>query len=133
MDTNRKKVIIKKYENRRLYDTTNSRYINLDEVAQLVQEGCDVEVVDAATGEDLTRLVLTQIIAEHAKGARLDFPHRRTAPNGRGLWQGDAGRRLELYEGCFRHVPECLSCDGAFVDTVRILASLDAPPRGGGR
>jgi polyhydroxyalkanoate synthesis repressor PhaR len=74
MDMNRKKVVIKKYENRRLYDTTNSRYINLDEVAQLVQEGCGVEVVDAATGDDLTRLVLTQIIAEHAKGPGSTFP-----------------------------------------------------------
>jgi len=74
MDAGRKKIVIKKYENRRLYDTTNSRYINLDEVAQLVREGCDVEVVDAATGEDLTRLVLTQIIAEHAKGSDSAFP-----------------------------------------------------------
>ena len=56
---NRKPVIIKKYENRRLYDTTNSRYINQDEVAQMLQSGYDVQVVDAATGEDLTRLVLT--------------------------------------------------------------------------
>ena len=71
---NRPKVVIKKYENRRLYDTTNSRYINLDEVAQLVQEGHDVEVVDAATGEDLTRLILTQIIVEHAKAPDSAFP-----------------------------------------------------------
>lgn len=71
---NRRKIVIKKYENRRLYDTTNSRYINLDEVAQLLQEGYDVEVVDAATGEDLTRLVLTQIIVEHAKAPDSAFP-----------------------------------------------------------
>jgi polyhydroxyalkanoate synthesis repressor PhaR len=71
---NRPKLIIKKYENRRLYDTTNSRYINLEEVAQLVQDGHDLEVVDAATGEDLTRLVLTQIIVEHAKAPDSAFP-----------------------------------------------------------
>jgi polyhydroxyalkanoate synthesis repressor PhaR len=70
----RPKVVIKKYENRRLYDTTNSRYINLEEVAQLVQGGRDVEVADAATGEDLTRLVLTQIIVEHAKAPDSAFP-----------------------------------------------------------
>jgi polyhydroxyalkanoate synthesis repressor PhaR len=64
---NRKTVIIKKYGNRRLYDTTNSVYINQDEVAQMVQEGRDVQVVDAGTGEDLTRLVLTQIVVQHAK------------------------------------------------------------------
>jgi polyhydroxyalkanoate synthesis repressor PhaR len=71
---NRKKVIIKKYGNRRLYDTTNSRYINQDEVAEMVRDGRDVQVVDAATGEDLTRLVLTQIIVENAKEPGSAFP-----------------------------------------------------------
>jgi len=68
-----KTVVIKKYENRRLYDTTNSRYINLDEVAQLLQQGYDVQVIDAA-GEDITRLILTQIIVEDAKTPGSDFP-----------------------------------------------------------
>lgn len=71
---NRKPVVIKKYENRRLYDTTNSRYINQDEVAQMLQNGYDVQVVDAASGEDLTRLVLTQIIVEQAKAPNSAFP-----------------------------------------------------------
>jgi polyhydroxyalkanoate synthesis repressor PhaR len=70
----RKPVIIKKYENRRLYDTTNSRYINQDEVAHLIREGREVQVLDAATGEDLTRLVLTQIIVEDAKEPDSTFP-----------------------------------------------------------
>ena len=78
-----KKVVIKKYENRRLYDTTNSRYVNLEEVAQLVQSGKDVEVVDAATGEDLTRLVLTQIIVEDAK---TPIPTSRWMSSARWLW-----------------------------------------------
>jgi polyhydroxyalkanoate synthesis repressor PhaR len=69
-----KAVIIKKYENRRLYDTTNSRYVNLDEVAQMLQRGENVQVVDAATGEDITRLILTQIIVEHAKTTDSTFP-----------------------------------------------------------
>jgi polyhydroxyalkanoate synthesis repressor PhaR len=67
-------VLIKKYENRRLYDATNSRYVNLEEVAQLVQQGYDVQVVDAASGEDITRLILTQIIAEGAKTSDSNFP-----------------------------------------------------------
>ena len=67
-------IVIKKYENRRLYDTTNSRYINQDEVAQMLRDGYDVQVVDAATGEDLTRLVLTQIIVEQAKAPGSAFP-----------------------------------------------------------
>jgi len=71
---NRKPVVIKKYENRRLYDTTNSRYINQDEVAQMLKNGYEVQVVDAATGEDLTRLVLTQIIVEQAKAPDSAFP-----------------------------------------------------------
>jgi polyhydroxyalkanoate synthesis repressor PhaR len=69
-----KKIVVKKYGNRRLYDATNSAYINQDEVALLVQEGYDVQVVDAANGEDLTRLVLTQIIVQHAKESDSAFP-----------------------------------------------------------
>jgi polyhydroxyalkanoate synthesis repressor PhaR len=71
---NRQTVIIKKYGNRRLYDATHSRYINQDEVAQMVREGREVKVVDAATGEDLTRLVLTQIVVESAKEPDSAFP-----------------------------------------------------------
>src|SRR3954462_3451887 len=67
-------VLIKKYENRRLYDTTNSRYVNLEEVAQLLQQGNDVQVVDATTNEDITRLILTQIIVEDAKAPNSTFP-----------------------------------------------------------
>jgi polyhydroxyalkanoate synthesis repressor PhaR len=58
------KVTIKKYANRRLYDTESSTYITLDRLAQMVREGRDFEVVDAKTGEDITRQVLTQIIVE---------------------------------------------------------------------
>ncbi len=66
--------IIKKYGNRRLYDTAASRYINLDEVAGLIRQGHDVRVVDAASGEDLTRVVLTQIITEDAKSKSSGLP-----------------------------------------------------------
>jgi polyhydroxyalkanoate synthesis repressor PhaR len=67
-------VVIRKYGNRRLYDSTHSRYVNLDEVAQMVREGRDVQVVDAATGEDRTRAVLTQIVVEQAKDDDSAFP-----------------------------------------------------------
>ena len=69
-----KTILIKKYENRRLYDATNSRYVNLDEVAQFVKLGYDVRVVDVASGEDITRVVLTQIIADGAKTPDSSFP-----------------------------------------------------------
>jgi polyhydroxyalkanoate synthesis repressor PhaR len=69
-----KSILIKKYENRRLYDATNSRYVNLDEVAKMMQNGDGVRVVDATTGEDITRLILTQIIVEDAKTPDSNFP-----------------------------------------------------------
>jgi polyhydroxyalkanoate synthesis repressor PhaR len=59
--------IIKKYPNRRLYDTSSGRYVNLEDVAALIRQGSEVTVVDARTGKDVTRTVLTQIIAEDAK------------------------------------------------------------------
>ena len=66
------KVTIKKYANRRLYDTESSAYITLDRLAQMVREGRDFEVVDAKTGEDITRQVLTQIIVdEEARGSEM--------------------------------------------------------------
>lgn len=57
--------VIKKYPNRRLYDTEISSYITIEDVRQLIVEGEDFEVRDARTGEDLTRCVMLQIIAEH--------------------------------------------------------------------
>ena len=69
--------LIKKYSNRRLYDTAASRYVNLDQVASLVRRGHPLKVLDAKTGEDLTRQVLTQIIVEDARqadgGAPVEF------------------------------------------------------------
>ena len=55
---------IKKYANRRLYDTGRSSYVTLDDLCDMVKEGHDFVVVDAKTGEDLTRQVLTQIIVD---------------------------------------------------------------------
>lgn len=68
------KVVIKKYANRRLYDTSGSRYINLVDIAALVRNGTDVQVVDAKTGEDITRVTLTQIIVEDAKEQPTGLP-----------------------------------------------------------
>jgi polyhydroxyalkanoate synthesis repressor PhaR len=67
-------VVIKKYPNRRLYDTSSGRYVNLDDVAMLIRQGADVQVVDARTGEDLTRVVLTQIIVDDVKGQPASLP-----------------------------------------------------------
>ena len=65
-------VIIKKYANRRLYDTESSTYITLERLAEMVRQKRDFQVVDAKTGEDITRSVLTQIIMdEEARGATM--------------------------------------------------------------
>jgi polyhydroxyalkanoate synthesis repressor PhaR len=65
-------VIIKKYANRRLYNTQTSSYVTLDHLCEMVKEGVDFEVQDARTGEDITRSVLTQIIFEEEnKGQNL--------------------------------------------------------------
>jgi len=69
-----RKIMIKKYANRRLYDTSSSSYINLEDIAAMVRNGKDVQVMDARTGEDLTRVTLTQIIVEDTKGQPTGLP-----------------------------------------------------------
>ena len=59
---------IKKYPNRRLYDTVESRYITLDDIRRLVLEGIDFVVVDKKTQGDITRSILLQVIAEQEHG-----------------------------------------------------------------
>jgi polyhydroxyalkanoate synthesis repressor PhaR len=58
---------IKKYANRRLYNTSNSKYITLDQLSDLVKRGYEVQVVDAKSGADVTAFILTQIILEQSK------------------------------------------------------------------
>jgi len=70
--TDRKPIVVKKYANRRLYNTATSSYVTLDDLATLIKEGADFAVYDAKTGEDITRSVLTQIIVEQEqKGQNL--------------------------------------------------------------
>ena len=63
-DADQKKVVIKKYANRRLYNTAMSSYVTLDDLSKMVRNGEDFAVYDAKSGEDITRSVLTQIIVE---------------------------------------------------------------------
>jgi polyhydroxyalkanoate synthesis repressor PhaR len=67
-------VVIKKYGNRRLYDTNASRYVNLDDIAGFIRDGKEVQVVDAKSGQDLTRVTLTQIITEDARNKPTGLP-----------------------------------------------------------
>src|SRR5437016_6785986 len=68
--------VIKRYSNRKLYDTQESRYVTLEEIEEMIRGGREVSVVDASTGEDLTSVTLTQIILEHERN------HRGTLPIG---------------------------------------------------
>ncbi len=134
-----KKVVIKKYENRRLYDTTNSRYVNLEEVAQLVQSGKDVQVVDAATGEDLTRLVLTQIIVEDAKTPNSNFPldvlRQMVVASGRAGQESTLKYMkavFDLYQSAYRALPSPLNPFGLIPNLQSVMGQsapeAPAPP-----
>jgi len=68
------RVLIKKYANRRLYDTEKSRYITLNQVADMIREGNQVEVRDAKTKEDVTNFILTQIVLEEVKNKNALLP-----------------------------------------------------------
>ena len=72
--SNSEAVIIKRYPNRRLYDTSAGKYVNLGDVAASVRQGTEIKVVDARSGEDLTRVILTQIIVEDAKEQPAGLP-----------------------------------------------------------
>src|SRR5246127_1181436 len=67
-------IVIKKYGNRRLYDTASSRYVNLDDLAEHIRGGREVQGVDAKSGQDLTRGILTQITTEDAKDKPTGLP-----------------------------------------------------------
>ncbi len=68
------KVTLKKYANRRLYDMEKSAYVTLNQVADLIRKGRQVEVIDAKTNEDVTAFILTQIILEEAKNKNFLLP-----------------------------------------------------------
>ena len=64
--------VIKRYTNRKLYDTVESRYVTLDEIAHMIKGGAEVKIIDNRTKEDLTSVTLAQIIFEEEKrGPRL--------------------------------------------------------------
>lgn len=66
--------VIKRYSNRKLYDTQESRYVTLEEIEEMIRAGREISVVDAASGEDLTSVTLTQIILENERTRRASLP-----------------------------------------------------------
>lgn len=73
-ETAARKLEIRKYPNRRYYDTTHSRHLTLEEIRSLIQQGFDITVTDAKTGEDITAQLLTQIILELDTAKLVSFP-----------------------------------------------------------
>jgi polyhydroxyalkanoate synthesis repressor PhaR len=63
-------ITIKRYANRKLYNTVAKKYVKLEEIAELVQDGEDIRVLDHATGEDLTAITMAQIMLDHEKKGR---------------------------------------------------------------
>ncbi|MEM7008565.1 MAG: polyhydroxyalkanoate synthesis regulator DNA-binding domain-containing protein [Thermodesulfobacteriota bacterium] len=60
-------ITIKKYSNRRLYDSTNKGYVTFEDIASLIREGSEIKVIDSQSGEDITKLILIQVILESEK------------------------------------------------------------------
>jgi len=60
-------ITIKKYSNRRLYDSTNKRYVTLEDIAALIRDGSEIKVIDSQSGENITKVILIQVILESEK------------------------------------------------------------------
>ena len=129
--------IIKRYANRKLYDTEHSRYVTLDQISEMIRNGDDVKIVDNKTKEDLTTVTLAQIIFEEEKKQRSFLPLNamRNIIQSGGEWFAEAQRRVQsILPGKRKDgddhddAPEADEADGAPVDEAmvkkRSLASL---------
>lgn len=89
--------IIKRYANRKLYDTEHSRYVTLDQISEMIRAGDDVKIVDNKTKEDLTTVTLAQIIFEEEKKQRSFLPlgAMRNIIQSGGEWFAEAQRRVQ--------------------------------------
>ena len=124
-------IIIKKYANRRLYNTSSSAYVTLDDLRELVTQDIDFIVLDAKSGDDLTRAVLTQILAESEQsGANLlplGFLRQIIGMYGDGMsWM--VPQYLECMTSWFEEHQNDLkkNADGAFGGVFPVSASMDA-------
>jgi polyhydroxyalkanoate synthesis repressor PhaR len=89
--------IIKRYANRKLYDTEHSRYVTLEQISEMIRAGDDVKIVDNKTKEDLTTVTLAQIIFEEEKKQRSFLPlaAMRNIIQSGGQWFAEAQRRVQ--------------------------------------
>ncbi len=103
--------IIKKYSNRRLYDTQTSGYVNLEGLAEIIRSNEQVQVIDAGTGDDLTRGVLLQVILEVQGAAELmpvGLLHRmiRMSTPANALLQRQLSAGLEMFDAQFTRLEQ---------------------------
>jgi len=111
--------IIKRYANRKLYDTEHSRYVTLDQISEMIRNGDDVKIVDNKTKEDLTTVTLAQIIFEEEKKQRSFLPLNamRNIIQSGGEWFAEAQRRVQSILPGKRKDGEPDTIDGAIVET----------------
>ncbi len=112
--------VIKKYPNRRLYDSTNSRYITLGDIRQLVVDQADFVVVDKNTKEDITRAILLQVIAEQEHGTPVmsqDFLSQLIRNDG-GAMQHFMGSYLEHGLKLFAQQSQAQPATGALANSL---------------
>lgn len=116
-------ILIKRYANRKLYNTETSRYITLKGIAKLLDEGEEVQVIDKETGEDITQVALSQILVDNQRAKEDPSDTLLTQILSRG---GDA-----LYDALKRSVDEASDGLGDFQDRLRQLVGPPDPSRGG--
>jgi polyhydroxyalkanoate synthesis repressor PhaR len=127
--------IIKRYANRKLYDTEHSRYVTLDQISEMIRNGDDVKIVDNKTKEDLTTVTLAQIIFEEEKKQRSFLPlgAMRNIIQSGGQWFAEAQRRVQSIlpgkrgedgEAAQDDAPPATVEEGEAADKKRSLAAL---------
>src|SRR3954453_22266268 len=118
--------IIKRYANRKLYDTEHSRYVTLDQISAMIRKGDDVKIGDNKTKEDLTTVTLAQIIFEEEKKQRSFLPlgAMRNIIQSGGEWFAEAQRRVQSI------LPGKKKEDGTDADPEEVDPNADTSPEG---
>ncbi|PIR25368.1 MAG: hypothetical protein COX62_03635 [Deltaproteobacteria bacterium CG_4_10_14_0_2_um_filter_43_8] len=109
--TKKQKKIIKRYRNRKLYDTQDSCYVTLEDIAEMIKMGDEVHVVENANGEDITAVTLAQIIFEEQKKKRNELPLDTFIDiirTGGGMFKEIMSKTLETGVREFSHVKEIM-------------------------
>lgn len=127
-DKQRNTIIIKRYQNRKLYDTQNSSYVTLDEIGHMIRKGDDVRVIDNKTKADLTSITLTQIIFEEEKKNKSLLPLSAL----KNIIRNGGGAIKELVNSATGSVQNTISTAKEGAETIydRIGVALTKPEEG---